>query len=262
MPGLDEATFTTLLAQKSALPSPIIQKAGPILFDILAYASAIPFPSLNPNTHLDLDGLIRGVAILIPDRNPLSKGDESSYYVASRIRTKKDARRIIFQGLASPGPHIEEKPSTSETENAISPDPHGFIDVSAEDARTTDLLDALVVSQPDQRPYMSYVARCFWKDVAAALLAAETPQQYKPLYSLRVSKERFRVVLELVLALQAMKCFNSHVVVVEIERETGCFLEQVFVEDGVESVGWQKFYDGVEKTMVSVTIVVLLDRIF
>ncbi|KAF8967897.1 hypothetical protein BDZ97DRAFT_1916474 [Flammula alnicola] len=243
---LDEATFTTLINQKIALPSPISQEVGPILFDILAYASSLPFPSPTPPARLNLDAVTRGVAILSPSLNPLSRGDESSYCVVSRRRTQQDARRIIFQGLASPGLHNEEKPSAPETGDAISCNSeYFFLDVSAEDARTTDLLDALVVSQPEQTPYTSNVARCFFKDVAATLLKAETPQQRETLYSQQVSKQRFGAVLKLTLALQALK--SAPVVVAEVEREAGRLMENVFFQPGAESVGWKRFDEGLRR---------------
>jgi hypothetical protein len=247
--GLDEATFTTLVTEKIALPSPLLQGVGPILFDILAYTSSLPFPSPTPPAHLNLDALIRAVAILTPGLNPLSKGDESSNYVTSRRRTQQDARRILFQGLASPVPNIEEKPSTPETGDAIGRNSEQFfIDVSTEDPRTTDLLDALVVSQPEQTPYTSNVARCFFKDVAATLLTAQTLQKREALHSQRVSKQRFRAVLQLTLALRAMKSVNAPVVVAEVEREAGRLVEEVFVQPGAENVAWKRFDDGVEKT--------------
>jgi len=252
--GLDEASFTTLVIQKIALPSPILQGVGPILFDMLSYTSSLPFPSPTTPTHLNLDALILGVAILTPDLNPLSKGDESSNYVVSRRRTEQDARRIVFQALAARGSHIEDMPSTPKAGDATSRSSEQFfIDVSAEDPQTTDLLDALVVSQPEQTPYTSNVARSFFKGVAATLLTAQT-QQRETLYSQQVSKERFRAVLKLTLAFQAMKSVSTPVIVAEVEREAGRLVEEIFAQPEAESVGWKRFNDRVEKSIVSVMI--------
>jgi len=108
--GLNEASFTTLVTQKIALPSPILQGVGPILFDMLSYTSSLPFLSTTAPIHLNLDALILGIAILTPGLNPLSKGDESSNYVVSRRRTEQDARRIVFQALMSKTSHPHLKP--------------------------------------------------------------------------------------------------------------------------------------------------------
>ena len=252
--GLDEASFTTLVTQKLALPSPILQGVGPILFEMLSYTSSLPFPSPTTPTHLNLDALILGVAILTPDLNPLSRGDESSNYVVSRRRTEQDARRIVFQALAARGSHVEDKPSTPKAGNAISHSSEQFfIDVSAEDPQTTDLLDALVVSQPEQTPYTTNVARCFFKAVAATLLTAQT-KQLETLHSQRVSKESFRAVLKLMLALRAMKSVSTPVVVADVEREAGRLVEEIFAQPEAESLGWKRFNDGVEKSIVSVVI--------
>ena len=262
--GLDKASFTTLVTQKIALPPPILQGVGPILFDMLSYTSSLPFPSPSTPIHLNLDALILGVAILTPGLNPLSKGDESSNYVVSRRRTEQDARRIVFQALAARGSHVEDKPSTPKAGDAIScSSEQFFIDVSAEDPQTTDLLDALVVSQPEQTPYTSNVARCFFKGVAATLLTAQT-QQHETLHSQQVSKERFRTVLKLTLAWRTMKFTSTPVVVAEVEREAGRLVEEIFAQPEAESVGWKRFNDGIEKSLVSVIILalpILLDGI-
>jgi hypothetical protein len=249
--GLNEASFTTLVTQKIALPSPILQGVGPILFDMLSYTSSLPFPSTTAPIHLNLDALMLGVAILTPGLNPLSKGDESSNYVVSRRRTEQDARRIVFQALAARGSHVEDKPPTPQARAAISRSEQFFIDVSAEDPQTTDLLDALVASQPEQTPYTSNVARCFFKGVAATLLTAQA-QQRETLHSQQVSKERFRAVLKLTLAWKAMKSVSTPVVVAEVEREAGRLVEEIFAQPEAESVGWKRFNDGVEKFLVSV----------
>ena len=248
--GLNEASFTTLVTQKIALPSPILQGVGPILFDMLSYTSSLPFLSTTAPIHLNLDALILGIAILTPGLNPLSKGDESSNYVVSRRRTEQDARRIVFQALAAHGSHVEDKPSTLQAGDAISRSEQFFIDVSAEDPQTTDLLDALVASQPEQTPYTSNVARCFFKGVAATLLTAQA-QQRETLHSQQVSKERFRAVLKLTLAWKAMKSGSTPVVVAEVEREAGRLVKEIFAQPEAESVGWKRFNDGVEKFLVS-----------
>jgi len=192
-----------------------------------------------------------GVAILTPDISPLSKGDESSNYVVSRRRTEQDARRIVFQALAARGSHVEDGPSTPKAEDAISRSSEQFfIDVSAEDPQTTDLLDALVVSQPEQTPYTSNVARCFFKGVAATLLTAQAQQRKTQ----QVSKERLQAVLKLTLAWKAMKYVSTPVVVGEVEREAGRLVEEIFAQPGAESVGWKRFNDGVEKSLVSVIL--------
>jgi len=252
--GLDEATFTTLLTQKIALPSPILQGVGPILFDMISYTSSVPFPSATALIYLNLDALILGVAILTPDLNPLSKGDETSHYFVSRRRTEQDACRIIFQALAARGSYLEDKPSTLKDRDAISHSSEQFfIDVSAEDSQTTDLLDALVVSQPEQTPYTSNVARCFFKGVAETLLTTRT-QQRETLHSQQVSKERFRAVLKLMLSWKEMKSVSTPVVVAEVEKEAGRLVEEIFAQSEAKSVGWKSFNDGVEKCLVSVII--------
>ena len=258
--GLDEASFTTLVTQKIALPSPILQGVGPILFDMLSYTSSLPFPSTTTPIHLNLDALILGVAILTPGLNPLSKGDESSNYVVSRRRTEQDARRIVFQALASRGSHVEDKPSTPKAGDAISlsrSSEQFFIDVSTEDPQTIDLLDALVVSQPEQAPYTSNVARCFFRGVAATLLTAQA-QQREMLHSQQVSKERLQAVMKLTLAWKAMKSVSTPVVVAEVEREAGRLVEEIFAQRGAESMGWKRFNDGVEKSLVSVILPIFL----
>ena len=263
--GLDEANFTTLVTQKIDLPSPILQGVGPILFDMLSYTSSLPFPSTTTPIHLNLDALILGVAILTPGLNPLSKGDESSNYVVSRRRTEQDARRIVFQALATRGSHVEDKPSTPKARDAISRSSEQFfIDVSAEDPQTTDILDALVASQPEQVPYISNVARCFFKGVAATLLTTQA-QQRETLHSQQVSKERFRAVLKLALAWKAKKSVSTPVVVAEVEKEAGRLVEEIFAHPEAESVGWKRFNDGVEKSLVSVIIPALpifLDEVY
>jgi len=221
---------------------------------MLSYASSLPFAFTTTPIHLNLDALILGVAILTPDLNPLSKGDASSNYVVSRRRTEQDARRIVFQALAARGSHVEDKPSTPKAGDAITRcSEQIFLDVSAEDPQTTDLLDALVVSQPEQTPYTSNVARCFFKGIAATLLTAQVQHPRDTLHLQHVSKERFRAVLKLMLAWKAMKSVSTPVVVAEVEREAGRLVE-IFAQPEAESVRWKIFNNGVEKSLVSVII--------
>ncbi|KAK4044165.1 hypothetical protein C8A01DRAFT_31767 [Parachaetomium inaequale] len=205
---LTEASFISFLQTKSALPrSPEGTAAGKMVYASLVYLSTLPFPPPSSTPHPDgitLAQLTRALAWALPGRD--SRFIEEC--PDSRMRTRADHRRRIFQSLASTTANHVYDPSSAR-QLAL----RNAFDVEREDCHEIckpnhdddgdeiyhDLVDVLCATQKTEHPGLSTAPRDPFRGVARSL-AAEYSLPH--LYSLGIPAEQFVTLVKLLLAFQ------------------------------------------------------------
>lgn len=205
-----EAALVSLLQTKTNLPhSPEGMEAGKILYASLAYLSTLPFASSNPDTSqpgLSPAQITRSLTWARPDSHA-SIIDEDNF---SRLRTKADHRRLIFQSLASKTLHNQKYDPQSARQLAIR---NAFLDIDWEghldlcatnhdddgDEIYHDLLDVLYSTQIIKHPWLAGIPRDSFRPVAKHI-AVEN--DLASLYSIGIPAEEFVSLTKLLLAFQ------------------------------------------------------------
>lgn len=211
---LTEAAFISFLQTNSTLPSsPEGTQAGKILYTSLAYLATLPFPSSretsNPGKNVSQHGLslaqfTRSLVWALPG-SYLTIIEEGS---DSRLRTKADHRRLIFQSLASAThtiPYDYENARKMALHEAFQADwePHlDFCSLNHDDDGDEiyhDLLDILYSTQEEKSPWLATVPRDAFRPVAKRIaIENDVPS----LYSIGIPINQFVSFVKLLLALQ------------------------------------------------------------
>ncbi len=205
---LTEAAFISLLQAKPGLPqSPGGTDAGKILYACLVHLSTLPFPCRPDDSatqtaeDLSLAQLTRSLVWILPDRYGYIIEEGS----ASRMRTKADHRRLLFQSLAS-STHAAPIDPERARELALG----NAFDIDREDLREFcstnhdddgdeiyhDLLDILYSTQEVKNPCIASVPRDAFRPIAKRIAATN---EVTSLHSLAIPAESF-VALVRVLA--------------------------------------------------------------
>ncbi|KAH8900383.1 hypothetical protein GQ53DRAFT_790151 [Thozetella sp. PMI_491] len=191
---MTEPVFLSLLQTKAALPSsPEGIEAGKIIFTT---PSGIDGLSLTQFT--------RSLVWLLPGRHAsiIEEGSDS------RMRTKADHRRLIFQSLASSTYH---KPYNRESARQLAL--HNAFEVNKEEDREFcslnhdedgdeiyhDLLDVLYSTQDMNHPGISKVPRDAFRTIGKRLA---TENRFSTLYALGIPTERLVALVRALLAFQ------------------------------------------------------------
>ncbi len=219
---LTETGFISLLQQRASLPQSLAAvKAGKILYSSLVYLSTLPFPrrpdsSASSPVGLSLAELTRALVWAVPDRYK-SIIEEGNF---SRLRTKADHRRLLFQSLATIAhdePHIPESARQLALRNAFDVDSEGdreFCSLNHDDDGDElyhDLLDTLYSTQEEKKPWMAPVSRDAFRPVAKRIA---TENEIPSLHTLGIRSELFVDLAKLLLALQ----FNPAEINIDLDQ--------------------------------------------
>ncbi|QKX57760.1 uncharacterized protein TRUGW13939_04880 [Talaromyces rugulosus] len=205
---LTQAAFISFLQTKSALPrSQEAIQAGKLLYTSLAYLSSLPFPSSperNASRGLSLKQLTRSLVWVLPGSYSaiIEQGSDS------RLRTKADHRRLVFQSLASTTHKIQY-----DYEDARKIARHDAFEVDWEsdlefcslnhdddgDEIYHDLLDVLYSTQEEKSPGLARVPRDAFRPIAKRIA---TENDVPSLHPIGIPTNQFISLVKLLLALQ------------------------------------------------------------
>ncbi|CRG83594.1 hypothetical protein PISL3812_00948 [Talaromyces islandicus] len=206
---LTEAAFISLLQTKSTLPQSLEGiKVGKILYTSLTYLGNLPFPN-NPErtavqNGISLKQLTRSLVWALPtrDRYIISEGN------FSRMRTKADHRRLVFQSLASAAhatPYDDEGARELALQDAFDVDREDCMDFCSSnhdddgDEIYHDLLDVLYSTQERKHPGLAPAPRDAFRAVAKRIAA---DNDIPSLYHIGIPADEFFSLAKLLLALQ------------------------------------------------------------
>lgn len=206
---LTEQAFILFLQTKLTLPrSPETIQAGKILYTSLAYLANFPFPT-NPEKSvsqygLSLEQLTRSLVWALPSSYSavIIEGSDS------RLRTRADHRRLVFQSLASAThtiPYDYEGARKLAFEDAFDVDwePHlDFCSLNLDDDGDEiyhDILDVLYSTQEEKHPWLSTVPRDAFRPVAKRIAIENNVPL---LYPSGIPTQQFVPLVKLLLALQ------------------------------------------------------------
>ena len=244
--GWDEASFTTFIARLFPPPFPPLQEATPILFRYVQYCASIPFSTVP---ELSSHAFLRGVSIPNLSKNPMSHGSQLGKWLISRRWRREDEYRLLFCGLASRVSASQPVPAAGAVVLSLDPrqdasdnndyeDLDDYVDVSHEGPGTTNLLDVLTITQPDQAVKVPPVPRAWFRRVAESL-----PHSEHTVEQLLVSKEDWRRVIKLLLVMRIdlgpgpnTECFVEQMAEVD---SVVCSVFNAFDQPEDESIGWQ-----------------------
>ena len=241
------------------LPSAI--DTAPLLADLLCYLAKFPFS--EPSTEeIGFDGFMRGICALEDQQNLVGHGARVGPWVGTRGRSRRDYRRVVFQGLADPvtvstSQELRESNDASIEEDIQEEILHNagqynsfLIDVSDESPDTTDILDTLTVAQPDYaEPGMIHVPRAAFGPIVNTL-----PRLRVQLDKLSLPAPKLFHILKLLLVIniggrsQAAELYNQHRH--EFERVAHCLMG-AFVTKGGANISWKDFNRAIRRTMVT-----------
>lgn len=206
---LTEAAFISFLQTNSTIPrSPEASEAGKILYTSLAYLATLPFP-INPEKNvsqygLSLEQFKRSLLWALPGgySTIIEEGSDS------RLRTKADHRRLIFQSLASTThtvPYDYEDARKKALHDAFQADWEPYLEYCSlnhdndGDEIYHDLLDVLYSMQEEKAPWLAAVPRDAFRPVAKRIaIENDVPS----LYSIGIPTTQFFYLVKLLLALQ------------------------------------------------------------
>ncbi|KAH6615972.1 hypothetical protein B0J18DRAFT_459895 [Chaetomium sp. MPI-SDFR-AT-0129] len=212
---ITQPLFLSLLQTKSALPrSPDGTAAGKRLYAALVYLSKLPFVPPTTAAHPDTTGLTlaqlkRALVWIFPDRDSSFIEEGSN----SRMRTRADHRRRIFQSLASTVVADDDHTRIYHPQRARSlalrnafeveyEDHHEFCRPNHDDDGDEiyhDLIDLLCATQEVKHPGLATVPRDGFRGVAKAIAAEHSLPR---LYSLAFPAKEFVPLVKVLLALQ------------------------------------------------------------
>ncbi|KAI1097403.1 hypothetical protein F4804DRAFT_327737 [Jackrogersella minutella] len=209
---LTESAFISLLQRKAALPRcPEGVEAGRVIYASVAYLSTLPFPRHAPQPSCQLHGLslaqlTRGLVWALPDRTKyiIEEGE------MSRMRTRFDHQRLLFQSLATTTVPLVAQGEIQDRARLLARR-HAF-DVPEEcrdmcvvnhdkdgDEIYHDLLDVLYSTQEVQHPGLSPVRRDAFRKVAKQI---EVEEGIPKLHTLATPVQRLYDLVKVLLALQ------------------------------------------------------------
>ncbi|OKL57149.1 hypothetical protein UA08_07633 [Talaromyces atroroseus] len=207
---ISEAAFLALLQTNTDLPrSPEGTRAGKIVYASLAYLSTLPYPSSNRDSAsqpgLSQAQITRALVWALPSTHS-SFIEESNF---SRMRTRADHRRLIFQSLASTTCHSQPYDPESARQlalrNALDTDWEGHLDLCATnhdddgDEIYHDLLDVLYSTQIVKHAGLAPVPRDAFRPIAKRIAA---DNELASLYSLGIPADDFVSLAKFLLAFQ------------------------------------------------------------
>ncbi|EED14659.1 conserved hypothetical protein [Talaromyces stipitatus ATCC 10500] len=241
---LTETTLISILQRKANLPrSPDGIEAGKVI-----YASLAP-PSTKSPPGLSLAELTRSLVWALPGRYA-SIIEEGSH---SRVRTKADHRRLLFQSLASTNHNKQYDPESARRLalfNAFDVDRgdnHEFCSSNHDDDGDEiyhDLLDVLYSTQEVRHPGLSRVARDAFRGVAKHM-ASEN--EMPSLYTIGIPTDRFISLVKLLLALQFKPTeANMDLTGFETAAKSVC---AAFCEEKNQVITWPMFDSALRDTV-------------
>ena len=215
-----------------------------------------------PAHPLTVDGLTRALALLIDQRDPLTHGARIGSWVSTRARTRRDYRRLVFQSLAEPNPAAYPEEVEGGNDASLDDDLREdllhtggvscsyLIDTSDETPDTTDILDALTVTQPDyEEPGIIHVPRAAFQSVASAI-----PRSTVHLNKLHLPRSKLLALLKVLLAIRPdgpgpdAGQYATHTG--ELETVADCLL-LAFAVESTELISWKSFNRTLVRSMVT-----------
>lgn len=205
---LTEDAFISLLQTKSTLPQSAEGiEVGKIVFTSLVYLSNIPFPNSPEKpiiqTTISLEQLTRALVWVLPIRSDqiIEAGNHS------RMRTKADHRRLVFQSLASAihdTPYDDEGARKQALEDAFDVDDFHADFCSSNrdedgDEMYHDLLDVLYSTQEERHPGLANADRNEFRPVAKRIAS---DNDIPSLNNIGIPTNRFFPLARFLLALQ------------------------------------------------------------
>ncbi|KAK4143505.1 uncharacterized protein C8A04DRAFT_12340 [Dichotomopilus funicola] len=212
---LTEPLFLSLLQTKSALPRSLDgTAAGKRVYAALVYLSKLPFVPPTNAAHPDTTGLTlaqlkRALVWIFPDRDSSFIEEGSN----SRMRTRADHRRRIFQSLASTmvADNVHTRIYDSQRARNLAlrnafeveyEEHHEFCRPNHDDDGDEiyhDLIDLLCATQEVKHPGLATVPRDGFRSVGKAITAEHSLPR---LYSLAFPAKEFVPLVKVLLALQ------------------------------------------------------------
>ncbi|KAI1652927.1 hypothetical protein F4813DRAFT_286753 [Daldinia decipiens] len=251
---LTELAFISLLQSKAGLPrNPEGAEVGKIIYEMLVYLSTLPFPT-RPH-HLQPEGLTlvqiaRALAWALSDRNKYIF-DECNH---SRMRTRSDHDRIIFQSLAN-----STVPATMQDEvrrrvnelahrnlfdvNEFFHDLCGLNNDADGDEIYHDLLEVIYSTQEEVPPGLANVPRDKFRSIAKQIKADE---KLPELHTLSIPVPRLEVFVKVMLALQfeTVTSGQNSIELSQFDDAARCICT-AFIQDQDESQGLNAGASGV-----------------
>ncbi|KAI1373934.1 hypothetical protein F4677DRAFT_184219 [Hypoxylon crocopeplum] len=206
---LSRASFLSLLHVKGDFPRGLEGVgAGRIIYDCISYLAMLPFPPHGQAKvdELSIVQLTRGLAWALPDRAGYIVEESSS----SRMRTRFDHHRLLFQSLATITTPSTVQEDVRDSARALARSSASDIPKESRDLCSLnhdddgdeiyhDLLDILYATQEIQHPGITPVPRDAFRAVAKQIKArAGLPD----LHALAIPVPRFRTLVKALLWLQ------------------------------------------------------------
>ncbi|KAI1451533.1 hypothetical protein F4805DRAFT_451112 [Annulohypoxylon moriforme] len=209
---LTKQAFISLLQAKASFPKgPAGTEAGRIIYESIFYLSSLPYPLSSPEPSsqpgsLSLAQLNRALVWVLPNRAKYII-EESNF---SRIRTRWDRLRLLFQSLATGTvPHsaqaaVRDHARLLTARHAFDVSWDGFLDICAVnhdddgDEIYHDLLDVLYSTQEERPSWSTLVRRDAFRDIAKKI---KTEEKLPELCTLAIPVQRFKNLVKVLLML-------------------------------------------------------------
>ncbi|KAI0899568.1 hypothetical protein F4806DRAFT_257750 [Annulohypoxylon nitens] len=209
---LTELAFISLLQTKGTLPRGLGDtETGRIIYESITYLSALPYVPHGPQRSsqtgaLSLAQLNRALVWLLPDRAKHII-EESNF---SRIRTRWDRLRLLFQSLATgtvppaAQDRVRDRARLLAARHAFDVSWDGYLDICAVnhdddgDEIYHDLLDVLYSTQEERPKWTTPVLRDAFRDIAKKF---RTEEQIPELCTLAIPVQRFKDLVKVLLVL-------------------------------------------------------------
>ncbi|KAI1089573.1 hypothetical protein F5B19DRAFT_504532 [Rostrohypoxylon terebratum] len=207
--ALTETAFISLLQTKGTLPRGLgATEAGRVIYESIVYLSALPYipHGPQPSGTLSLAQLNRALVWMLPDRTKRII-EESNL---SRIRTRWDRLRLLFQSLAigtvplAAQDRVRDRARSLAARHAFDVSWDGYLDICVAnhdddgDEIYHDLLDVLYSTQEERPKWITPVARDAFRDIAKKIRAEE---QLPELCTLAIPVQRFKDLVKVLLVL-------------------------------------------------------------
>ena len=182
--------------------------------------------------------------------------------MSTRARTRRDYRRLVFQSLAESDPAAYSEEVEESNDASLDDDLREdllfnggascsyLIDVSGESPDTTDILDALTVTQPEyEEPGIRHVPRAAFQPIARAI--SRSPVH---LNKLHLPRSKLLALLKVLLAIRPdapgpdAGQYARHTE--ELETVAECLL-LAFAAQTTEHISWKAFNRTLARSMVN-----------